>query len=145
MKNGYRSADEAEQAFYNAIEQKDIGLMSDLWLDDDSIVCIHPMGARLQGRQQVLGSWQEIFRSDSSLLFSLQEITSQQSNNLSVHVLHEVITPSTSPEKPTVVIATNIYQQNETGLWQMVLHHASLSPKTVTERTSDKQAGTRLH
>lgn len=145
MKNGYASADEVEQAFYNAIEQKDIGLMSELWLDDDSIACIHPMGARLQGRQEVLASWQEIFSSDSSLLFSLQDVASQQAGNLSIHVLHEVITPSRTPDKPTVVIATNIYQQNEAGLWQMVLHHASLSPKTMSKRANEEKPDVVLH
>ena len=145
MKNGYTSADEVERAFYNAIEQKDIGLMSELWPDDDGIACIHPMGARLQGHQQVLGSWQEIFTSDSSLLFSLQDVASQQAGNLSVHVLHEVITPSSSPDKPTIVIATNIYQQNDAGLWQMVLHHASLSPKTMTRRANEEQSNVKLH
>ena len=119
--------------------------MSALWLDDADVACIHPMGARLQGRQAVLESWQQIFGGDNNLSFELEAITRRQVDRLSVHVLHELITPDANRQKRTTVIATNVYRQTDTGEWFMVLHHASLSPKTVMDRQTNSGDGAVLH
>jgi uncharacterized protein (TIGR02246 family) len=145
VKNSFKSADEVERAFYDAIEHKDIQQMTELWLDDDAIACIHPMGARLAGREQVIGSWQQIFQSESSLVFQLQDISRTQQEELTVHVLHEVITTTDRPDKPTTVIATNIYRQDGQGQWRMLLHHASISPRTVADRQDESGHPVKLH
>lgn len=134
----FSTPDEVEQAFYRALHDKDIQAMSSVWLDSDAIACIHPMGARLQGRQDVLGSWQQIFTSDSTLDFELKDVHRQRSGKLAVHTLHEYITPNNRKAKLTVAVTTNIYQYNEDHGWYMILHHASLSPDTVNERPADE-------
>ena len=145
MKNSFKSADEVERAFYHAIEHKDIQQMTELWLDDKDIACIHPMGARLAGREQVIESWQQIFQSESSLVFQLQDISRTRQDELAVHVLHEVITTADKPNKPTTVIATNVYRQDGQGHWGMLLHHASISPRTVVERQDGTGHPVKLH
>jgi len=130
------------------INNKDIDAMSSLWLDDDSIVCVHPMGERLQGRRDVMESWRQIFTSDNTLSFQLKDTQCQQSGRLAVHVLHEWITPDNMAEKMTIVVTTNIYEQVATDSWRMVLHHASLSPATMNQRqqvVDEKDPGTLLH
>lgn len=145
MKISFETAEDVELAFYRAIENKDIELMSALWLDDVNVACVHPMGARLQGRQAVLESWQQIFGGDNRLTFELEGIEQQQVDRLSVHVLHELITPDKKREKRTTVIATNVYRQTGNGAWYMVLHHASLSPRTVADRKVKAGGDTVLH
>ena len=46
----YATSRDAEQAFYAAFQKADLAEMMQVWADDDSIVCIHPMGPRLDGR-----------------------------------------------------------------------------------------------
>ena len=133
----FSTPDEVEQAFYRALHDKDIQAMSSVWLDSDGIACIHPMGARLQGRQSVIGSWQQIFTNGTTLDFELKDVHRQRSGNLAVHTLHEYITPDQRKAKLTVAVTTNIYQYNEDHGWYMILHHASLSPDTVIERPGD--------
>lgn len=137
MEKRYSSADEVEQAFYRALQDKDIHVMSRLWLDADTIACIHPMGARLLGRREVISGWEQIFAGDNKLIFDLKGIQRQQSGDLAVHVLHELITVDHSKEKLTIVVTTNVYKQLDGHGWFMILHHASLSPKTVTEKKDD--------
>ena len=135
----FSTPDEAEQAFYRALHDKDIRAMSEVWLDSDAIACIHPMGARLQGRSEVMTSWQQIFTGDNRLDFELKDVHRQRSGKLAVHTLHEFITPEHRDAKLTVAVTTNIYQYTEGEGWYMILHHASLSPKTMTERNSPEE------
>lgn len=130
----FSTPDEVEQAFYRALHDKDIQAMSSVWLDSDGIACIHPMGPRLQGRQNIMTSWQQIFSNDTTLDFELKDVHRQKSGDLAVHTLHEYITPDQRQAKLTVAVTTNIYQFNEDHGWYMILHHASLSPDTVGKR-----------
>lgn len=57
----FRSAVEAEDAFYEAFAQQDVGAMMQVWAEDRSIFCIHPGGQLLTGREEVEESWKQIF------------------------------------------------------------------------------------
>lgn len=124
---------DAETAFYTAIEDKDINAMIDVWLDSEHVICIHPMGARLQGSLEVMNSWRHIFGNESSLRFNLRDIDQQISGKLAVHILHERIQPVSDPDKLAIIVTTNAYRFTGSG-WKMILHHASISPDTVEQR-----------
>ncbi len=126
------SAD-AETAFYTAIEDKDINAMIDVWLDSEHVICIHPMGTCLRGRQEVMRSWQHIFGNESSLRFNLRDIDRQISGKLAVHILHERIQPVSDLGRLAIIATTNAYKRTESG-WKMILHHASVSPDTVEKQ-----------
>ena len=50
MKNVlFKTAQDAETAFYEAQEKADLDAMMAVWADDDDIVCVHPGGMRLSG------------------------------------------------------------------------------------------------
>jgi ketosteroid isomerase-like protein len=53
----YETSRDAERAFYAAFRQANLEEMMQVWADDDSIMCIHPMGPRLDGRAAVTRSW----------------------------------------------------------------------------------------
>ncbi len=44
---------DAEAAFYEALERADLELMMAVWAEDEEILCVHPGGARLTGQDQV--------------------------------------------------------------------------------------------
>ena len=138
MNKRFDTADEVEQSFYRALHEKDIHAMSEVWKDSDAIACIHPMGARLLGRQEVMASWQQIFSGANILAFELKDTRRQQSAMLAVHLVHEYITPDDRKDRVTIAVTTNIYEYSEHAGWHMILHHASLSPKTVIERKADE-------
>ena len=43
----FPAAQDAENAFYEALERCDLDGMMAVWAEDEDIVCIHPTGARL--------------------------------------------------------------------------------------------------
>jgi ketosteroid isomerase-like protein len=120
----FATPDEAEQAFYTAFANTDLTAMMAVWLESDTVTCVHPVGPRISGLQAVKAGWAEIFRNTGSLKFRLGEVSRTQDGLLAIHVLHEHISvPGESGERPPAV-ATNIYQLTEHG-WRMILHHAS--------------------
>ena len=136
----FATPDEAETAFYTAFANTDLDAMMAVWLDSDTISCVHPVGPRINGREAVRGSWAGIFRNSGSLKFRLAEVQRTQDGLLAVHVLHEHITlPGETGERPPAV-ATNVYQLTEQG-WRMILHHAS----PVAAQLKSAPAGAKLH
>jgi len=128
--DGYRSAAEAETAFYAAFENADLAAMMRVWARADDIECIHPLGERLVGVTAIGNSWQRIFSGRKRLRFQLSDINRYADKRLVMHVLYEKISIGSNRQPP--VIATNVYRFNGNG-WHMVLHHASIATDISTE------------
>lgn len=123
----FDSPRDAERAFYDALESNDIDALMQAWAPDESIVCVHPMGAPLNGRAAVRDSWQAICRSGQQLRFNVVELQYDESDHIAVHVVREEITMGREKPKVAAMVATNVYRRGEDG-WHMVLHHASPGP-----------------
>src|SRR3989454_935784 len=57
----FPAAQDAENAFYEALERCDLDGMMAVWAEDEDIVCIHPTGPRLTGQDEVRSGWARIF------------------------------------------------------------------------------------
>ncbi|HEY1773302.1 MAG TPA: nuclear transport factor 2 family protein [Gammaproteobacteria bacterium] len=137
----FATPDEAEEAFYTAFANTNLEAMMQVWLDSDTVACVHPVGPRISGRDAVRGSWGEIFRNSGALKFRLGEVSRTQDALLAIHVLHEHITVPGEPGERPPAVATNIYQLSKDG-WRMILHHAS--PVAIPVRPTTAPAS-KLH
>ena len=137
----YASPQEAEAAFYDAFERRDIESMMAVWADDEAIVCVHPMGSRLQGRAAIERSWRELFAGGAGLKFRLSDAQYSRDDTLSVHCLYENITYGPASQQRSRVIATNVYRRIAGG-WRLVVHHAT--PGTAEAPPAQESAQT-LH
>ena len=136
----FATPDEAETAFYTAFANGDLEAMMGVWLESDTVICVHPVGPRISGHRAVKASWGEVFQGSAGLRFRLAEVSRTQDALLSIHVLHEYITvPGETAERPPAV-ATNIYQLTDKG-WRMILHHAS----PVASPARSEKPPTKLH
>jgi uncharacterized protein (TIGR02246 family) len=126
----YPTPQDAEAAFYEAIERSDLDAMMEVWADDEEIVCVHPTGPRLTGYDQVRESWSEIFKGRQRLQVRLTNQVYVQGMMLAIHSLHENITV-TGDTRPPPIIATNVYVRTANG-WRMLVHHASPAPASAT-------------
>lgn len=116
---------EAEEAFYLAIENADLSSMMSIWSDNDATVCIHPGAPRLEGRDEIRQSWQEIFEASPSMIFTISDERITQDNHLAVHLVKEEIV--IEGEIVSIMLTTNIYHLIDGG-WRMMLHHSSPEP-----------------
>jgi len=133
-KTNFPTPQDAEAAFYQALERADLEGMMEVWSEDDEVVCVHPGGPRLAGYDQVRASWARMFGGAQKLSVYVSGHVYLQSGMLSVHSVFENIAPTREGEADresaaprTPVVATNVYLRADAG-WRMILHHASMVP-----------------
>src|SRR4051794_724027 len=90
----YTTAQDAETAFYEALEKADLEAMMTVWADDEDVVCVHPGGPRLTGVAQVRESWRQIFSGAQSLRFRLRHRQTMSGATIAVHSVYEEISIS---------------------------------------------------
>jgi ketosteroid isomerase-like protein len=126
----YPTPQDAEAAFYEALESGDLDAMMQVWADDEEIVCVHPGGERLSGYERVRDSWSQLFAGGQRLKVQLSDQVHVQGMMLSVHSLHENIAMQGEGKPRPTVVTTNIYMRAASG-WRMIAHHASLAPRAA--------------
>lgn len=127
----FPTAQDAENAFYEALERADLEAMMSVWAEDEEIVCVHPAGPRLTGQDQVRESWRQIFSgaAGTRIQVSLQAQTSGV-----MFAVHSVLESFAVEDlaQPAAVVATNVYLRTPAG-WRMLAHHASAAPQRPRE------------
>ncbi|MFK7853208.1 MAG: nuclear transport factor 2 family protein [Granulosicoccus sp.] len=138
MSRLFSTPEEAEIAFYEAIESADIKALDDVWSRDENIVCVHPGASRIEGREAVMNSFVELFTDAPILRFSLVDALYTGNESLAVHLVREEI--ELDGQVISIMVSTNIYHMDEGG-WRMLLHHASPEPDTAFQDQFDEYHG----
>jgi len=123
----FPAAQDAENAFYEALERCDLDGMMAVWAEDEDIFCIHPTGARLTGQDEVRSSWAKIFAGGAGARVQISDQVAVSGMMIAVHSVHENFTVEGDPRPRAPVIATNVYLRTPAG-WRMIVHHASPAP-----------------
>lgn len=126
----FPTAQDAENAFYEALERCDLEAMMAVWAEDDEIICVHPTGPRLTGQDQIRESWARIFSSGPRARVHITNQVAISGMMLAVHSVHENFTlegQRAADARPLPVVATNVYLRTAAG-WRMIVHHASPAP-----------------
>lgn len=122
--NVFPTPEAAEAAFYAAFEARSLDAMMAVWSRSDSIACIHPLAAPLNGRAAVAAGWHNIFEAAGKFLVQTETAHEIRDAEQVVRIVREylIIGEETGPRPP--ILATNVYRREADG-WCMVLHHAS--------------------
>lgn len=123
---------DAEAAFYEAIQRADIEAMMQVWSDDEEIVCVHPGGPRLAGYATVRDAWRRIFEATPRLRIEVTTLSFAANPFTAVHSVVEFVSLDDDPAQRTPVVATNIYVRGAMG-WRLIVHHASPMPPDSIE------------
>jgi uncharacterized protein (TIGR02246 family) len=123
----FPTAQDAENAFYEAFERGDLEGMMAVWAEDDDIICVHPTGPRLSGQDQVRESWAKIFAGGSGARVHVTQQVAVTGMMIAVHSVHENFSVEGDARPRAAVVATNVYLRTAAG-WRMVVHHASPAP-----------------
>jgi len=145
-KTHFPTPQDAEAAFYAALERADLEAMMEVWSDDEEVSCIHPDCPRLTGFAQVRENWAQIFDSGQRLQVHLSDQVIIAGMLFAVHSLHEniLVRSGEGAGSRSIVIATNVYQRSGEG-WRMLLHHGSPGPAPVVRRDLPLEAPKILH
>ncbi|HVJ12814.1 MAG TPA: nuclear transport factor 2 family protein [Burkholderiales bacterium] len=125
----FPTAQDVENAFYEALERCDLDGMMAVWAEDEEVVCVHPAGARLTGQDQVRESWAKLFAAGPRARLRIEQQVAISGMMLAVHSVFETfsIQGQKAEAQPLPIVATNVYLRTAAG-WRMIVHHASPAP-----------------
>ena len=123
----FPTAQDAQNAFYEALERCDLEAMMAVWSEDEDIVCVHPAGQRLAGQAQVREVWRQMFAAGPTMRVRITQQVVIAGVMIEAHSVHENITVAGEARPRPPMVATNVYLRTAAG-WRMIVHHASPAP-----------------
>ena len=131
------SIEEANAAFYRAIESLEIERMAEVWAHESWVKCVHPGWEMISGWRRVRDSWSRIFEEGQRMRISPSSVTVNTAGDFAWVSCIENITVFEETSFDSVqAVATNLFIRRE-GRWLMVHHHASPLPMIVADNSSD--------
>ncbi len=121
----YASPQDAEDAFYDAIDERDALRLRGVWEESPDIACLLPMQPLLHG-DQVHQAWAPLFQGDLRLEIQVRHIRWLEVGDLAIHYVEELVSLAGRPPQPPV-LATNIFRRGADG-WRLILHQNSPAP-----------------
>jgi ketosteroid isomerase-like protein len=144
----FPTAQDAENAFYEALERCDLEGMMAVWAEDEDIVCVHPAGGRLSGQDEVRESWAKIFAAGPRARLRVEQQVAISGMMLAVHSVFENFSIASESRaqgdemrQPAPIVATNVYLRTAAG-WRMIVHHASPAP--AQPQTAQRDTGPKI-
>lgn len=111
--------------FYDAIENQNMHSLKNIWLISDESSCVHPGWHRVKSFDSIISTWDAIFKSNTQMHFSLQDISvSVHSEVAVVNLTERVIFELLDDISEFKVNSTNIFKLRENE-WKLMVHHAS--------------------
>ena len=111
----------ANQAFYDAHEQRDIDAMRQVWDHGERAVCVHPGWPILRTWASIEWSWQRIFEGDGRNQFIVTNVEVSGEGDVAWVSADENLVDG---ERTGTVAATNMFVRTADG-WKLMLHHGS--------------------
>jgi ketosteroid isomerase-like protein len=112
---------DANRAFYDAHEARDLGAMQTVWEHSDHVVCVHPGWPILRTWPHVEESWRRIFAGPGRNQFILTNEGVAVHGDTAWVTLDENMVDAGGTG---TVAATNLYVRRD-GRWLLVAHHGS--------------------
>ena len=117
----------ANEAFYQALADRDEPAMETVWSETAQVSCLHPGWGPLFGRDDVIDSWKAIIRNSES--------PTSKCHDARAHVYHDTAYVICFEEiEGNFLVATNVFVRDG-RVWKMVHHQAgptSVRPQMET-------------
>lgn len=124
------SPEDAEAAFYEAIERADLEKLMAIWSEDEEITCVQPSGQRLVGHAEVREAWRQILGGALRLHVRISHVLSWTSGIVAVRNVLETLYVEGDPTPHGPLLATNVYMRGSSG-WRLLVHHASAASEPL--------------
>jgi ketosteroid isomerase-like protein len=129
MTQAHNTPQEAEDDFYDALEEADLNRMLSVWADSDDICCLLPMYPLIQGREGIEEVFSHLFSQNQGVELSIAHLHWIEADGFAIHLVEETmqkVPPNMPPPPP--VYATNIYRKDDQG-WRMIVHQNAPTPQ----------------
>jgi SnoaL-like domain len=131
------SVEQANAAFYRALESGVLERMEEVWAHEDWVRCVHPGWDMIVGWTRVRESWEMIFEGGQQMRASPSEVAVRVVGEMAwVSCLENITVFNESSFDSAQAAATNLFVRRDER-WLMVHHHASPLPMIVPDAASD--------
>ena len=127
MPQTYNTPQEAEDAFYDALEEGDLNRLLSVWADSDDICCLLPMYPMIQGRKDIEDVFSHLFSQGHGVELSVTHLNWIQTDDIAIHQVEENINPPAGDPPPPPFYGTNIYRKSGDG-WRLIIHQNAPTP-----------------
>lgn len=125
MAQQFATAQDAEDAFYDAIDERDAERLRSVWEDSGEIACLLPMQPMLHGAE-VHEAFRPLTDGEIQIEIQVRHIRWLEAGELAIHFVEERVKLPGSPPQPAVY-GVNIYRKGNTG-WRLLIHQNSPTP-----------------
>jgi ketosteroid isomerase-like protein len=128
MTQTYDTPQEAEDAFYDALDEGDLKKMLSVWAEADDICCLLPMHPMILGREGVTDVFTQLFSQGHGVSLSIAHLGWIETDNIAIHQVEETIEdPPADRHTPPPFYGTNIFRKDNTG-WRLIVHLNAPTP-----------------
>ena len=128
MTQTYTTPQDAEDAFYDALDEANLERMLAVWAESDDVCCLLPMHPLIRGRQNVTDLFTHMFSQGSGVSLAIRHLDWIESDDMAIHMVEETLQglPVDTPPQPPLY-GTNIYRKEGDG-WRLVIHTNAPTP-----------------
>jgi len=123
----FETPQDAEDAFYDALEGADPAAMDGIWEPSDAIGCLLPMAPMVQGRA-VLDLLRSLLEQNGPVDVEVRHLSWIEAGDMAIHLIEERLPAVPGQPGPAPLLyAANAFRKGADG-WRMVLHQNSPAP-----------------
>jgi ketosteroid isomerase-like protein len=126
MSKTFPTPQDAEDAYYDAIEEQDLESMMQVWEESEETLCLLPMQPAQRGPVSIRRAWEPLLNGQFSLDIEVKHLAWIESGLLAIHLVEEQVRVAGQADSQTVY-ACNIYRQADSG-WCLLMHQNSPTP-----------------
>jgi ketosteroid isomerase-like protein len=129
MTQTYNTPQEAEDAFYDALDAGNLDQLLSVWAESADICCLLPMHPMIQGRQGVTDVFTHALSQGHGVSLAITHLGWIETDDIAIHQVEETVLapPSTDTPPPPPFYGTNIYRKDNTG-WRLIVHQNAPTP-----------------
>jgi ketosteroid isomerase-like protein len=117
---------DAEDAFYDALETGNHQAMAQVWEDSDAIACLLPMTPLIMGRE-VLQLWQSLLEQAGAFDIQVRHLGWIDTGDIAIHLIEEHMQGPSTDQPTAPIYGTNIFRRGSDG-WRLLIHQNSPTP-----------------
>ena len=122
MRQIFDTPQDAEDAYYDALEDGNLDVVLSVWDAADDISCLLPMHPLAQGRAAIRDVYARLFARGQGIALSVKHLGWIDAGDVAIHHVEESPQhPAPGGQPPMPVYGTNIYRRGAEG-WHLIIH-----------------------
>jgi len=126
MSRALSTPQDAEDAYYDAIDEGDLEAMMAVWDGSVEVACLLPMQPLHVGIGAVRAAWQRMLGAEVRVVIAVHHRQWIEWGDVAIHLVEEEATVSGHPPQPPIY-ATNVFRRTDKG-WRIVYHGNAPTP-----------------